>query len=30
VGSGKSMKEDWLRTGQLDHLVYGNHLLAGS
>ena len=22
VGSGKLMQEDWLRTGQLDHLAY--------
>jgi hypothetical protein len=28
VGSGKLMNEDRLRTGQLDHLVYGIHLLA--
>ncbi len=28
VGSGKSMQEDWLRQGQLDHWVYGLHLLA--
>lgn len=28
VGSGKLMKEDWLRNGQLDHIVYSLHLLA--
>jgi len=28
VGSGKLMQEDWLRSGQLDHLVYSLHLLA--
>ena len=28
VGSGKLMQEDWLRQGQLHHLVYGLHLLA--
>lgn len=28
VGSGKLMDEDWLRTGQLDQLVYSLHLLA--
>ncbi|MEB3271373.1 MAG: cytochrome b/b6 domain-containing protein [Synechococcus sp.] len=28
VGSGKLMDENWLRDGQLDHLVYGVHLLA--
>ena len=28
VGSGKLMQEDWLRKGQLDHLVYSVHLLA--
>jgi len=28
VGSGKLMNEDWLRSGQLDHVVYGLHLLA--
>lgn len=28
VGSGKLMDEDWLRDGQLNHLVYGVHLLA--
>lgn len=28
VGSGKLMDEDWLRDGQLDHLVYSVHLLA--
>ena len=28
VGSGKLMQEDWLRQGQLDHLVYSVHLLA--
>ena len=28
VGSGKLMDEDWLRNGQLDHLVYSIHLLA--
>ena len=28
VGSGKLMNENWLRNGQLDHLVYGVHLLA--
>lgn len=28
VGSGKLMNEDWLRSGQLDHLVYSLHLLA--
>jgi hypothetical protein len=27
-GSGKLMNEDWLRTGQLDHLVYSVHLTA--
>jgi hypothetical protein len=28
VGSGKLMDEDWLRDGQLQHLVYSVHLLA--
>jgi len=28
VGSGKLMQEDWLRTGQLDHLAYHLHLVA--
>jgi len=28
IGSGKVMDEDWLREGQLDHLVYSVHLLA--
>jgi hypothetical protein len=28
VGSGKLMQEDWLRQGQLHHLVYSLHLLA--
>ena len=28
VGSGKLMQEDWLRTGQLDHLPYHLHLVA--
>ncbi len=28
VGSGKLMDEDWLREGQLQHGVYGLHLLA--
>ena len=28
VSSGKLMQEDWLRTGQLDHLAYHLHLLA--
>lgn len=28
VGSGKLMEEEWLREGQLDHLVYRVHLLA--
>jgi hypothetical protein len=28
VGSGKLMNEDWLRSGQLDHVVYSVHLLA--
>jgi hypothetical protein len=28
IGSGKLMQEDWLRTGQLHHLVYQLHLLA--
>lgn len=28
VGSGKLMNEDWLRSGQLDHLVYNLHLVA--
>ena len=28
MGSGKLMQEDWLRTGQLDHLAYHLHLLA--
>ncbi|MFM7269421.1 MAG: cytochrome b/b6 domain-containing protein [Cyanobium sp.] len=28
VGSGKLMREEWLEQGQLDHLVYGVHLLA--
>ena len=28
VGSGKLMNEDWLRDGQLDHVVYSLHLLA--
>ena len=28
VGSGKLMQEDWLRQGELQHLVYHIHLLA--
>ena len=28
VGSGKLMDEDWLRHGELHHLVYSVHLLA--
>jgi len=28
VGSGKLMNEDWLRTGELDHLAYSLHLTA--
>jgi hypothetical protein len=28
VGSGKLMQEDWLRDGELQHAVYGVHLLA--
>ena len=28
VGSGKLMDEDWLKDGQLDHVVYSVHLLA--
>ena len=28
VGSGKLMQEDWLRDGQLHHIVYSVHLLA--
>jgi hypothetical protein len=28
VVSGKLMNEDWLRTGQLDHVVYNLHVLA--
>lgn len=28
VGSGKLMEEEWLRNGQLDHIVYSLHLLA--
>lgn len=28
IGSGKLMDEDWLREGQLDHLVYRVHLGA--
>lgn len=28
IGSGKLMDEDWLREGQLDHLVYNVHLSA--
>ncbi len=28
VGSGKLMQEQWLRQGELQHLVYGVHLLA--
>ncbi|MFM7239954.1 MAG: cytochrome b/b6 domain-containing protein [Cyanobium sp.] len=28
VGSGKLMNENWLRNGQLDHVVYAIHLLA--
>ena len=28
VGSGKLMQEDWLRNGDLDHVVYHLHLLA--
>jgi hypothetical protein len=28
VGSGKLMDEDWLRHGQLHHIVYSVHLLA--
>lgn len=28
LGSGRMMEEDWLREGQLDHLVYRLHLSA--
>jgi hypothetical protein len=28
VATGKLMNENWLRDGQLDHLIYGLHLLA--
>lgn len=28
VGTGKLMNEDWLRDGELHHLVYGLHLMA--
>jgi Prokaryotic cytochrome b561 len=28
IGSGKAMQEDWLRQGQLDHWIYGLHLLG--
>ena len=28
IGSGKLMREDWPRTGQLHHLAYSLHLLA--
>jgi hypothetical protein len=28
IGSGKLMDEDWLRDGELHHVVYGLHLLA--
>lgn len=28
IGSGKLMQEDWLKRGDLDHLVYGLHLLG--
>jgi hypothetical protein len=28
VGSGKLMQEEWLREGELQHLVYSVHLLA--
>lgn len=28
VGSGKLMDEEWLRQGELHHVVYGVHLLA--
>jgi hypothetical protein len=28
VATGELMNEDWLRTGQLDHVVYNLHLLA--
>ena len=28
IASGKWMQEDWPRTGQLHHVVYGLHLLA--
>jgi uncharacterized membrane protein YhaH (DUF805 family) len=28
IGTGKLMNEDWLRTGEVHHLVYGLHLLA--
>ena len=28
VGSGKLMQEDWLRQGQLHHLIYSLHLMA--
>jgi len=28
VGSGKLMSEDWLRDGDLDHVIYDLHLLA--
>ena len=28
VGSGKLMQEDWLRNGDVDHVIYHLHLLA--
>lgn len=28
LGTGKLMEEDWLREGQLDHVVYALHLLG--
>lgn len=28
VGTGKLMEEDWLRDGQLQHSIYGLHLLG--
>jgi hypothetical protein len=28
IGSGRLMEEDWLRDGQLHHVVYGLHLLG--
>ncbi len=28
IGTGKLMDEDWLRTGELHHLVYGLHLVS--